>query len=637
MALSPQEFLQGAVAGATAAKAATTGQAPKSSQAGSQGPPKAATDLVKELIAQKEGKPKETLKSKLTDSDTLFRFAAGLAAALSGEGAAGAAIAGTGLLNASNEASNANKANEAAIEDLKLKEIDLARQRENQLITAGFANPELVANMPEYKGLVGDETLGTSIYNSASRMQETARAKQEASTLLSMLPEMDNEEQRRNTITRATRTLGYRMSDEEIADIAKQGLSSQHLLNIAAQATPKSSIKAWEWWSANPNDPDRDQKFINMLDPLNPPRTGSTEADVKFKILEDRNKILAKVFAAVEANPDKFSSAYIALYDKNVLTDAERSFFLTSDNSFDLNTLKSPTQQVFDQKEYLRLVDEATARIEQNNILYANNGETDKVIPTSQIGAAASSFAIKAMTSSAQAQFGIKQDRSVATLGFVRKVVMGNLGLPDDYQDTSGVLAGAIGVELREASNAVRASNPELSGADLDNAITDYIANKFRGDNPAGATTPKADTSSKDDKIKGILEKHKDLDFVKRILKPGKSPHLTDESGAKMTHKMAWSEQDGKFIVYPTIVRVGGKLKQLDDKAAIDYANTTGEYIAFGTAEEADWFSKEYKSVWENTGWKNLGAGLKKATDATGAALKDVVEAPGEMKDIFTQ
>ncbi len=43
----------------------------------------------------------------------------------------------------------------------------------------------------------------------------------------------------------------------------------------------------------------------------------------------------------------------------------------------------------------------------------------------------------------------------------------------------------------------------------------------------------------------------------------------------------------------------GGELYQLNPKEAIDYAIKNKEFIEFKSAEEADWFSKNYKNIWE--------------------------------------
>ena len=110
--------------------------------------------------------------------------------------------------------------------------------------------------------------------------------------------------------------------------------------------------------------------------------------------------------------------------------------------------------------------------------------------------------------------------------------------------------------------------------------------------------------SDDQDRVMKILEKHEHLDFVQRILSPEKYPVISDhpklEKGYIATHQMAQSEnEDGtEFYVYPNIVREGNHLNWLEDEDAYNYAESTGERITFDKREDAEWFSKNYKSVW---------------------------------------
>lgn len=101
-------------------------------------------------------------------------------------------------------------------------------------------------------------------------------------------------------------------------------------------------------------------------------------------------------------------------------------------------------------------------------------------------------------------------------------------------------------------------------------------------------------------RIAGILDKNKDKLFVQRILAPGNYPKLDNKDGSQSTHSMVWGESDGKFFVYPTVLMGNsGKLQRLSDDDAWSNAMETGGYIEMPTADEADWFSREYKQVWE--------------------------------------
>ena len=93
--------------------------------------------------------------------------------------------------------------------------------------------------------------------------------------------------------------------------------------------------------------------------------------------------------------------------------------------------------------------------------------------------------------------------------------------------------------------------------------------------------------------VQDILKKHKQLNFVRRIMDPTIYPNMSNEDGTVSTHKMAYGEADGKYYVYPTIVQEEtGKLKQLSNDDAWEYAMKTGEHIVFDKEEDAAKFSR---------------------------------------------
>ena len=52
-------------------------------------------------------------------------------------------------------------------------------------------------------------------------------------------------------------------------------------------------------------------------------------------------------------------------------------------------------------------------------------------------------------------------------------------------------------------------------------------------------------------------------------------------------------------IVFPTVLHEGGQLRAYSGKEAFTHALKSGEFIEFKTKGEADWFSKNYKKVWD--------------------------------------
>jgi len=98
---------------------------------------------------------------------------------------------------------------------------------------------------------------------------------------------------------------------------------------------------------------------------------------------------------------------------------------------------------------------------------------------------------------------------------------------------------------------------------------------------------------------------NKDKNFVQRILNPHIFPRLNNADKSVSTHSMADAEVDGRFIAYPTVVPSGdSSLTRLDGNAAIDRAIKENDFIEFASQEEATWFAKNYKNVWNSEGYK---------------------------------
>lgn len=99
------------------------------------------------------------------------------------------------------------------------------------------------------------------------------------------------------------------------------------------------------------------------------------------------------------------------------------------------------------------------------------------------------------------------------------------------------------------------------------------------------------------ERIGKILDQNRGKDFVERIINPWDSPHIQNDDGSRSSHRMAWGETDGKYVVYPLIMRDGDKLTNYEDNAWAE-AYKRKEYIEFDNAEDAAWFSTEYKQAW---------------------------------------
>ena len=110
------------------------------------------------------------------------------------------------------------------------------------------------------------------------------------------------------------------------------------------------------------------------------------------------------------------------------------------------------------------------------------------------------------------------------------------------------------------------------------------------------------------DRLLAILQENKDKNFIQRILSPGQYPSIQNKDGTTSTHRMSWAEvgkgKDRKYVVYPTIFYENKQLVPLDGDAAIERAMNTGEYVGFDKAEDADFFSKNYKKWWDGAGYR---------------------------------
>ena len=99
--------------------------------------------------------------------------------------------------------------------------------------------------------------------------------------------------------------------------------------------------------------------------------------------------------------------------------------------------------------------------------------------------------------------------------------------------------------------------------------------------------------------IRQILEANKSRTFVDRILNKNRYPVLDLGNGNIATHKMAWAKAGDKYVVHPTVLWDGKALKEYDPREAWNQVRKTGNYITFDSPQEAEWFSQNYKKVWE--------------------------------------
>lgn len=98
--------------------------------------------------------------------------------------------------------------------------------------------------------------------------------------------------------------------------------------------------------------------------------------------------------------------------------------------------------------------------------------------------------------------------------------------------------------------------------------------------------------------VDSVLQANNNKSFVKRILERELYPTIKNSDGSHSTHKMAWGEVDGKYVMFPTILFNGKKLREYKPKEALKKAMKTNNFIEFDSPEKAEWFSKNYKLIW---------------------------------------
>ena len=107
--------------------------------------------------------------------------------------------------------------------------------------------------------------------------------------------------------------------------------------------------------------------------------------------------------------------------------------------------------------------------------------------------------------------------------------------------------------------------------------------------------------------IEDILTANSRIPFVRRILFPDQAPVTVDTEDSErrrvMTHKMEYSTADGKAYVYPRVMLdENGVLRDYGDMA-FDEAIKRRDFITFNSPEQADWFTRNYKSYWDKIGF----------------------------------
>lgn len=102
--------------------------------------------------------------------------------------------------------------------------------------------------------------------------------------------------------------------------------------------------------------------------------------------------------------------------------------------------------------------------------------------------------------------------------------------------------------------------------------------------------------SSLEERSQQLTKDHAAMNWVQRGINPTNYPYLEDSEGNRMTHKLSYVEQDGKYAIFPMIVQKEGNdyLHDFNEdwKAAYDYAKSTNTLMETDDVELADYYSK---------------------------------------------
>uniref|UniRef100_A0A6M3JS11 Uncharacterized protein n=1 Tax=viral metagenome TaxID=1070528 RepID=A0A6M3JS11_9ZZZZ len=94
-----------------------------------------------------------------------------------------------------------------------------------------------------------------------------------------------------------------------------------------------------------------------------------------------------------------------------------------------------------------------------------------------------------------------------------------------------------------------------------------------------------------------IIQGNQNIPFIQRLINRYIYPVINNPEGTQSSHKMMWGQVNDKYIVFPSIELVNGKLTDML-KAGIDpmeQALQNKNFIEFDSPNEAEWFTKNYK------------------------------------------
>lgn len=123
-------------------------------------------------------------------------------------------------------------------------------------------------------------------------------------------------------------------------------------------------------------------------------------------------------------------------------------------------------------------------------------------------------------------------------------------------------------------------------------------------------TVPTTTTNTDIPDVNKVLSDNKNIDWVQRLFEKNAPSIQVPGESDRSTHLMA---HDGNGYVYPTVVRINGKLQHLSEDDAYDYAKKTNTGIQMSKAQ-GTWFA--------DNGYKT-GTGVNNNIDTNGKPFND--------------
>jgi len=101
--------------------------------------------------------------------------------------------------------------------------------------------------------------------------------------------------------------------------------------------------------------------------------------------------------------------------------------------------------------------------------------------------------------------------------------------------------------------------------------------------------------------LEDVMSRNAEKKFVKRFNQPEVDRESIDNgNGSFSTHSMSHEvDGEGQWSAFPTVEDYGGGMERYELRHAQQLARQTGNEVLFDNQDDAEFFSKNYKRLWE--------------------------------------